>query len=142
MGRGYWLPPGAETLPLYDGFYVDCKAVYTGDDLTTDWQAFLDKVCGAMQEECGTMQRLCDWVPCDLGQSRFVLLQNEMVQIIAEDADGYIAIYAIVPETCVSKAMAKHLFDGILQKLRCVLTGLYPGFVAKRLNSQHIEKVG
>ena len=141
MGRGYWLPHGAETLPLYDGFYVDCKAVYTGDDLTTDWQAFLDKVCGAMQKELGTMQRLCDWVPCDLGQSRFVLLQNETVQIIAEEADGYIAVYAIVPENCASKR-AQRVFQVALQNLRCVLTALYPGFVSKRLNSQHIEKVG
>ncbi|MBQ7725787.1 MAG: hypothetical protein IJT66_01440 [Clostridia bacterium] len=141
MGRGYWLPPGAENLPLYDGFYVDSAAVYTGGDVTADWQAFLNEICSAMQRRDGSLQRLCEWVPCDLGQSRFVLLQNEAVQIIAEDADGYIAVYAIVPENCVSKR-AQRVFQNTLQKLRCVLTGLYPGFVSRRLNSQHIEKVG
>ena len=53
MGRGFWLPPGAENLLLFDGFYVDSKAVYTGEDIATDWQIFLEKVCKKMFEEYG-----------------------------------------------------------------------------------------
>lgn len=139
MGRGFWLPPGAENLPLYDGFYVDSHAVYTGDDLTSDWQTFLEKVCNKMQQD--GFQKVCEWVPCDLGQSRFVLFQSDLLQIISEDADGYIAVYVIVPENCASKRV-QQVFGNTLQKLRLVLTGLYPGAVSRRLNSQHTERVG
>ena len=142
MGRGFWLPPGADNLPLYDGFYIDSKAVYTGDDMTADWQDFLDKVCGLLQKRNNSLQKRCEWFPCDLGQSRFVLMENECVQIIAEDADGYIAVYAIVPETCACNSRAKQAFPFVLQNLKDTLIELYPGAVSRRLNSQHTERVG
>ena len=142
MGRGFWLPPGAEHMLFCDGFYVDGSAVYTGKELSNDWQMFLNKVCAAMTDIDRSFQRRCDWVSCDLGQSRFVLLQNDLVEIIGEDADGYVAVYVTVPKTCKEKAAAKRIFPTVLGNLRAVLVKLYPGAVSRRLNSQHTERVG
>ena len=77
-----------------------------------------------------------------MGQDYFVLLYNRHIEIIVEDADGYVAIYAIIPDTCEAPGFAKRSFPRYLAMLKETLTELYPGAVSKRINSQHIKKVG
>ena len=140
MGRGYWLPPNHEELVASDGFYVESDCVY-GADLAAGWEAFLQTVCKKMKFKDNTFQKVCEWKSCGMGQSRFVLLQNRHVEIIAEDADGYVAVYAIIPEDNPAPGFAKRSFPRYLAMLKDVLTELYPGAVFKRRNSQHLQQV-
>ena len=99
MGRGYWLPPSCETLAAYDGFYIDSSAVYT-DNLEQGWNSLLNTLSVKMSYHDKTLKKTCCWKPCGAGQSRFVVLQNHHVDIIAEDADAYIAVYVVIPDDC------------------------------------------
>lgn len=141
MGRGYWLPPCQELLIASDGFYVDSSAVY-GDDISAGWDRLLDSVSKRLIFKEKTLNRICDWRSCGLGQNYFVLLCNSQVEIIAEDADGYVAVYAIVPGSLDAPGIARRAFPRYVALLKDTLTELYPGAVSKRINSQHIQKVG
>lgn len=141
MGRGYWLPPSCENLAACDGFYVDADAVYTtGPD--QDWGKFIDTLSVKLSYREKTLTKTCAWKSCGAGQSRFVVLQNRHIDIIAEDADGYIAVYVIIPEDCEHPGFAKRSFPQYVSLLQKVLTEMYPGSVRKRLNSQHTKAVG
>ena len=70
------------------------------------------------------------------------MLNNRHVEIIVEDADSYVAVYVIVPEDCAAPGFAKRSFPRYLAMLKETLTELYPGAISKRINSQHIKKVG
>lgn len=141
MGRGYWLPPQSENLVAYDGFYVNSAAVYKNDP-DTDWPLFLEQVSRRMIVKERTLRRVHQWKSCDAGQSRFVILQNRHVDIIAEDVDDYIAVYAIISEDCAAPGFAKRSFPRYVNMLQEVLVGLYPGNIRKRVNSQRTTAVG
>ena len=141
MGRGYWLPPQHDNLTASDGFYVDSSAVY-GSDISAGWDKLLDSVSKRLIFKEKTFNKFCNWKSCGLGQNYFVLLYNRHVEIIVEDADGYVAVYAIIPDTCETPGFAKRSFPRYLTMLKETLTELYPGAVSKRINSQHIKKVG
>lgn len=141
MGRGYWLPPNHDELVASDGFYIEADRVY-GDDISTGWDNFLKMLCRKLKFKDNTFQEVCEWESCGMGQSRFVLLKNRHVDIIAEDADGYVAVYAIISEDNVAPGFAKRSFPRYLAMLKEMLTELYPGAVFKRRNSQHLQKVG
>lgn len=141
MGRGYWLPPSHENLAAYDGFYIDSNAVYK-ENPDQDWEIMLHKLCVKMAYREKTLRKVCDWRNCGAGQSRFVVLQNRHVDIIAEDDDGYIAVYVIIPEDCECPGFEKRSFSQYVSLLKAVLIDMYPGSVLKRLNSQHVKAVG
>ena len=141
MGRGYWLPPGHDKLVASDGFYIDSSAVYE-NDISAGWNKLLDTVSKRLIFKEKTFNKFCNWKSCGLGQNYFVLLYNRHVEIIVEDADGYVAIYAIIPEDSKAPGFAKRSFPRYLAMLKETLTELYPGAVSKRINSQHIKKVG
>lgn len=141
MGRGYWLPPQSENLVAFDGFYVNSNAVYKADP-DVDWQLFLERVGRRMLVKERSFCKVHRWKSCGTGQSRFVILQNRHVDIIAEDVDDYIAVYVIIPEDCASPGFAKRSFPRYVDMLQEVLTGLYPGNIRKRVNSQRTTAVG
>lgn len=141
MGRGYWLPPSYENLAACDGFYIDAGAVYT-DNPYDDWEKFINTLSFKLSYREKTLKKICAWKPCGAGQSRFVVLQNRHVDIIADDADGYVAVYVIIPEDCEHPGFAKRSFPQYLSLLQTVLTEMYPGSIRKRLNSQHTKAVG
>lgn len=140
MGRGYWLPPNHAELVASDGFYIEADRVY-GDDISTGWDSFLKTLCRKLKFKDNTFQEVCEWKSCGMGQSRFVLVRNRHVDIIAEDANGYVAVYAIIPEDNAAPGFAKRSFPRYLAMLKEMLTELYPGAVFKRRNSQHLQKV-
>lgn len=141
MGRGYWLPPRHEQLTASDGYYIDSSAVY-GDDISAGWDKLLESVSKRLMFKEKSFNKYCNWKSCGLGQDYFVLLCNRHIEIIVEDADGYVAVYAIIPETCEAPGFAKRSFSRYLGMLKETLIELYPGAVSKRINSQHIKKVG
>lgn len=141
MGRGYWLPPNHDNLIASDGFYIESSAVY-GNDISAGWDRLLDSVSKKMMFKERTFNKFCNWKSCGLGQSYFVMLNNRHVEIIVEDADSYVAVYVIVPEDCAAPGFAKRSFPRYLAMLKETLTELYPGAISKRINSQHIKKVG
>ncbi len=141
MVRGYWLPPRHDELVASDGFYVDSSAVYA-DDISAGWDRLLESLSKRLIFKEKTFHKFCNWKSCGLGQNYFVVLYNRHVEIIAEDADRYVAVYAIIPEDCEAPGFAKRSFPRYLTMLKETLTELYPGAVSKRINSQHIKKVG
>ena len=141
MGRGYWLPPQHDKLTASDGFYIDSSAVYE-NDISAGWNKLLNNVTKKLIFKEKTFNKFCNWKSCGLGQNYFVLLYNRHVEIIVEDADGYVAVYAIIPDTCEAPGFAKRSFPRYLTMLKETLTELYPGAVSKMINSQHINKVG
>ena len=141
MGRGYWLPPSAENLVACDGFYIDAAAIYTTDPYG-DWGKFLNTLCVKLSYREKTLQRICAWKACSAGQRRFVVLQNHHVDIVADDACGYVAVYVIIPEDCQHPGFAKRSFPYYVSLLKKVLIDMYPGSIKKRLNSQHTKSVG
>lgn len=141
MGRGYWLPPQHDELAASDGFFLDGKAVYT-DEPNADWEKFLESLCRKLTFQEKTFKKLCNWKACGMGQSYFVLVHNKQVEIIAEDTDGYIAVYAIIPEDCEAPGFAKRSFPKYITLLFNTLTEMYPGAVYKRTNSRKLTLVG
>ncbi len=141
MGRGYWLPPRNEELAASDGFFIDGTAVYT-ENTTESWEKFLESLCQKLSFRERTLERFCNWKSCGLGQNYFVLLYNRQVEIIAEDADGFIAVYVIIPEDCEAPGFAKRSFPKYVSMLKDTLTELYPGAVSKRINSRQLKAVG
>ena len=140
MGRGYWLPPNHENLVASDGFYVECDRVY-GADIDAGWENFLKAVCRKLKIKDHTFQKVCEWKSSGMGQSRFILLQNRHVDIIAEDADGYVAVFAIIPEGNPAPGFAKRSFPRYLAMLKEILTELYPGAVFKRSNYRDLQRL-
>lgn len=108
MDRGYWLPPGYRKMAAYGGYYIQADAVYTSADIDADWDAFLKKCCAALLYSIPSMQKVCKWVTD--GTSRFVLTADALVEIIAEDNEDYVAVYAIVPVSCAKPKAAKRHF--------------------------------
>lgn len=141
MGRGYWLPPNHEALVASDGFYVECDSVY-GADIDAGWESFLEVLCRKLKIKENTFQQVCEWKTSGMGQSRFVLVRNRHVDIIAEDSDGYVAVYAIIPENNAAPGFAKRSFPRYLAMLKEILTELYPGAVFKRHNYRDLQKIG
>ncbi len=141
MGLGYWLPPQHEELAAFDGFFIDGKAVYT-DEPNADWEKFLESLFKKLNFRDNTLQKMCNWKSCGMGQSYFVLAYNRQVEIIAEDTDGNIAVYAIIPEDCEAPGFAKRSFPKYITLLFNTLTEMYPGAISKRTNARKLTLVG
>lgn len=141
MGRGYWYPPNGENLAACDGFFIDAQAVYQ-KEIENDWNAFLSTVCEGMRRKDPNLQTVKNWETVDAGTARYVLLTDGSVEVIAEDTDGYVAVFVIIPETTRNKEKAKRMFGKYYSDLKKLLCDSYPGFVKKRLNSQYLEDVG
>lgn len=141
MGRGYWYPPNGENLAACDGFLIDSRAVYK-TEIENDWNAFLNTVCEGLKRYNPKLETVNSWKSVDVGESRYVLLTDGLIEVIAEDTDGYVAAFVIIPETTSNKEKAKRIFGRYYSDLKKLLCENYPGFVKKRLNSQHLEDVG
>ncbi len=76
-----------------------------------------------------------------LAESRFVILRNEEVEIIAEDDDEYVAVFVIIPEDCRNPEEIKQIFPRYVTLLRTALAEMYPPY-SQRINSQHAKAVG
>ena len=85
MERGYWLPPCAKNLAVYAGFYIDSEAVYQGN-VDSGWNRLLEGLCQKLTGCDRSFQKRCEWMG-QPGRNRFVILKNEDVEVIAEDAD-------------------------------------------------------
>jgi len=140
MGRGYWLPPRHEHLAACDGFYIDSNAVYA-NGIDEGWYRLLEVLCKKITYHENSFEKLCCWKTCDIGQNYFVLLRNRHVEIIAEDIDGFVAVYVLVPEESHTPGMAKRAFPRYLMLLKTCLVDMFPGQIYKRINSQKIKSV-
>ena len=141
MERGYWLPPRAKYLAAYAGFYIDSETVYQAN-MDSGWNRLLDGLCQKMTGYEASFQKRCAWTPRQSGRRRFVILKNEEVEIIAEDDDGYVAVFVIIPEDCRNPEEIKQIFPRYVTLLRTALAEMYPGHILKRINSQHVKEVG
>ena len=141
MERGYWLPPRANHLAAYAGFYIDSDTVYQGN-MDYGWNRLLDGLCQKMTSYEASFQKRCVWTNRQAGRNRFVILKNEEVEIIAEDDDEYVAVFVIIPEDCQNPEEIKRIFPRYVTLLRTALIEMYPGHILKRINSQHVKEVG
>lgn len=140
MGRGYWLPPGADKLAACDGFYIQGDAIYKSD-FSKDWDTFLQNLCNGLCFKDRSFLKICAWETCGFAENRFVVLKNKYIDIVADDSDGDIAVYALIPENCRMKKTALKVFPEYLSVLKTVLTELYPNKVYRRKNARVTEPV-
>lgn len=141
MDRGYWLPPRANRLAAYAGFYIDSETVYQGD-MDSGWNRLLDGLCQKLTRYESSFQRRCEWTCDRTYRNVFVILKNEEVEIIAEDDDEYVAVFVIIPEDCRNPEEIKPIFPRYVTLLRTALAEMYPCHILKRINSQHVKEVG
>ena len=141
MGRGYWLPPNCEKLICCDGFFVDVKAI-AETDAEKRWNMFLDQVAKELQQKEKSLKLKKEWKAVNNGCSRFVLLCDNCVDVIAEETKGYFAIYVIIPENCIVLNLAKNCFWKYKSDLKKTLIKLYPGNVKQRKNYRQLVDIG
>lgn len=141
MERGYWQPPNADFLPACKGFFVTGKAVYTGPNIETDWERFLELLSSNLPRYIPSLKKVGKWQHKGVGQSRFVLLSDEYADIVVEDIDEYIAVFALIPEDCHHVKAATDRFFQYVSALRRLLTYAYPSCVFQRINSQIIRPI-
>lgn len=142
MARGYWLPENYENLPACDGFYVDADAVYANGNVEDVWETVVDSCIEKLIFKDPTLIRCGSWRENPKGPQRFVLARNDKVDIILEDVERHLAVYALIPEDCEFPGYAKRSFPKYLRILKESLTELYPGHIRHRTNSWNVQKVG
>lgn len=140
MGRAYWLPPNAAGLEACDGFYIQGDGVYKAD-FCNDWEKFLQSLCKSIRLKDRSFFRVCAWENRGRCESRFVVLRNDYIDIISEDVNGDIAVFAIIPESCRFKKTALKFFPKYISILKQSLTELYPQKIYKRKNARVTETV-
>ena len=141
MARGYWQPPNSENLIACEGFYVSLEALKV-EDTEIRWNKFLEQVSNELQNNEMPLKIKKVWKKIDGGQSRFVLMCDNCVDIVAEETKGYYAIYALIPEDCIVPNLAKAQFWKYKLYLKNSLLKLYPGFIKQRKNYRQLIDIG
>ena len=141
MGRGYLVPNGAEDLVAFDCFYIDREAVYTGDNEYDDWSRFVEYCTEQLIIAVPSFHPVMTWTAHKTGQKRFVLVQNRYVDVTADEADDYVAVFVVIPEDCESPGQVKRTFSHYTEQLESVLKTKYPGRVTHRINSREAQRV-
>lgn len=141
MARGYWQPPNRDKLKACDGFYVSLDA-FKIEDTEIRWNTFLEQVSNEFQNNEMCLKIKKEWKETYDGQSRFVLMCDNCVDIVAEETKGHYAIYALIPEDCMVPNLAKAHFFKYMLYLKKALLKLYPGFVKFRKNYRQLIDIG
>lgn len=141
MARGYWQPPNCENLIACDGYFVDANAIPEMDE-EKSWDSFLELVSKALLQKENTLKFKKEWKSVDREQSRFVLVCDNCVDVVAEETKGYYAIYVLVPEDCMVPNLAKQSFWKYKLSLKQTLIELFPGCVKARKNYRQLIDIG
>ena len=141
MARGYWQPPNSENLIACEGYYIPFKALNI-QDTEIRWNSFLEQVSNELQHKENSLKVKKEWKTVDGEQSRFVILSDNCVDIVAEESRGYYAIYVLIPENCLVPNLAKHYFWKYKLDLKKTLIELYPGNVKQRKNYRELVDIG
>ena len=141
MARGYWQPPNRDKLEACEGFYVSLDA-FKIEDTEIRWNTFLEQVSNELQKNEVSLKTKKAWKTTEDGQSRFVLMCDNCVDIVAEETKGYYAIYALIPEDCIVPNLAKVQFWKYKLYLKNSLLKLYPGFIKQRKNYRQLIDIG
>lgn len=137
--RGYWLPQGFEKLFVYDGFFIKSTGIYIGHNAEKDWNIFLDSLNAEIKKHLPEFSIVNAWKTYK-GIMRYVVAQSDNFQIIADDLDGYVTVYLIVPEK-LGKCKRTDLFKDTLNTLRKILIRYYPNDLYHRKNYRELKKV-
>ena len=141
MPRGYWQPPNSENLIACEGYYIPFKALNI-QDTEIRWNSFLEQVSNELQHKENSLKVKKEWKTVDGEQSRFVILSDNCVDIVAEESRGYYAIYVLIPENCLVPNLAKSQFWKYKLYLKNSLLKLYPGFIKQRKNYRQLIDIG
>ena len=141
MTYGYWRPVCAAKLPACGGFLIQSKAIYKSN-IDKDWTTFLERLIAELQSREPSLVRICDWKLYSEDDKLFVVLKNELVDIIVEDVPGFVAVYVIVPKECKVKRTAKKQHSRYTEILKRSLIKFYKGNIYKRIDTRNIELVG
>lgn len=141
MARGYWLPENSENLLACNGFFVDEKAV-AESDADKRWSVFLEQVSNELRSRQRTLQAKNKWQTSSNGATRFVVLSNNHIDVVAGESRGYYAIYILIPEDCKMPYTAKDAFWRYMLDLKQTLISLYPGCVKQRKNYRQLIDIG
>lgn len=141
MARGYWQPPNSKNLIACEGYYIPFKALNI-QDTEIRWNSFLEQVSNELQHKENSLKVKKEWKAVDGEQSRFVILSDNCVDIVAEESRGYYAIYVLIPEKCLVPNLAKSQFWKYKLYLKNSLLKLYPGFIKQRKNYRQLIDIG
>lgn len=141
MGRGLWLPPNKDSLVAFEGFFVEKNAV-TNDEDMDDSTKFLEQVKAELKKLEPTLTEKCAWVTTGGREQMFVLMQDNLIKIIADEDDKYFIVYAIIADDCETPDKAEYVFTRYVYSLKRSLMSLYPGRVMKRVNYRKLVNVG
>lgn len=141
MARGYWQPPNRDKLKACEGFYVSLDA-FKIEDTEIRWNMFLEQVSNELQNNGMHFKIKKSWKETADGQSRFVLMCDNCVDIVVEETKGHYAIFVLIPEDCIVPNLAKASFFRYMLYLKDSLLKLYPGSVKYRKNYRQLIDIG
>jgi hypothetical protein len=136
-----WLPDNHEKLADFMGFYIPNKVLFgmaTPDD--EQWEKSIKELVEKLNRFLPTMRIVNDWRH-NTGVSRYVLLQNNMVDLILGEDDNYAPIFLIIPESCGDITKAKREFKTVLESLKGYLVRKYSNEVYGRKNTWNLEAI-
>ena len=137
--RGYWLPPGYEKLEAFDGFFLKSDAVFISDNPTRDWDMFLHILKSSFTEAFPDFKTVQQWETVPDEEGIYVLLEGDVVKLIVDDSDGYIAVYLIVQNKRSAQAVPD--LRGYISALENLLCSYYPKSVYRRINYRELQKI-
>ena len=141
MERGYWQPHKGEHLLACEGFYVSLDA-FKVEDTEIRWNMFLERVSKELKNNEKSLKIKKDWIETSNGQSRFVLMCDNCVDIVAEETEGHYAIFVLIPENCMVPNLAKQYFWKYKSDLKQSLIKLFPGYVKQKKNYRKLIDIG
>lgn len=141
MARGYWQPPNSENLIACEGYYIPFNALNI-EDTEMRWNSFLEQVSNELQHKENSLKVKKEWKTVDGGQSRFVILSDNCVDVVADESEEHYALYVIIPEDCMVPNLAKQLFWKYKSDLKNTLIELFPGNVKQRKNYRDLVDIG
>jgi hypothetical protein len=141
MGNKYWTPENAQNLKGCEGFYIENK-VFFGMQIPGEcqWDESLSELVLKLKRFIPSMRVIDDWENC-CGIHRYVLLRNELVEIVFGEDEHYAPIFLIIPESCTDTEKAKREFKNALEPLKHYLLRKYPNQVYRRKNTWNLELV-
>jgi len=140
MGKGNYLLPMHNLLAGYGGYYIDLEALYgeeyweseADDDYFRErWDDFKVTLVDVMSKKFQSLV----WVDkhkWDGYSHRYVLMENNLVELIICEEDTYMAVYFIIPLECEREILAKIHLQRYINHLKMILLVSYPNYIRER----------
>jgi len=139
MGHKYYMPENHENLSVCEGFYIGNKVFFgAGEPSEEQWNSSMAELVMKVKRFLPEFRIINEW-ESGMGIRRYVLMRNDLMEIIMGEDEEYASIFLIIPETCQSEAKAKCEFEKTFKILKSFLMHKYPEQVYRRKNTWNLE---